>query len=337
MQSGSHRTATAFRLAMATLVALAITTPASAQFGLKKRIKAKTAEEGISKATGGRTNDANAEAPAQGGTIVLTTEVVNQLLTGLKAGQVELQAAAHENTPYGHYKKAEAAYDEAKPKCEAAQATFPQRAAANQKLSDKYSAMTQKMVDAMQKQDQKRAAIYQDSAMSMMDPSCVVKQPEQPKDYYEAQRAAEVQAEKAEVKASGMTGGELAMVKERATAILQGATPSDASASEKAAVSAKSAELKPLLGFKEPIAARATKPAPAPAPAPAAATAPAPDPQTSAMASKMGECMSKNMQAHQAEIEALGKRAQAAQKTQDQAALMAIADTMQQIQMAGCR
>jgi hypothetical protein len=41
--------------------------------------------------------------------------------------------------------------------------------------------------------------------------------------------------------------------------------------------------------------------------------------------------------AHQAEIEALGNRAQAAEKSGDQAKMMAIADTLQQIQMAGCR
>jgi hypothetical protein len=328
MQSGSHWVASTIRLAMATLVTIALASPASAQFGLKKRIKAKAAEEGVSKATGSAEKNANAEAPGQGGTIVLTSDVVNQLLTGLKAGQAELEGAAQEDTPYGRYKKAEAAYAVAQPKCQAAQANFPQRAAANQKLNDKYSAMTQKMVDAMQKQDHKRAEIYQDSAMAMMDPSCVVKRPEQPKDYYEAERAAEVRAEKAEVKASGMSGGELAMVKERVTAILQGSTPGDASASEKAAVSAKSAELKPLLGFKEPTPARATTPAPAATPEPASA-APASDPQASAVASQMGECMSKNIQAHQAEIEALGKRAQAA--------LMAIADTVQRLQTAGCR
>jgi hypothetical protein len=338
MQSGSIRVAPVFRLAMATLVALALATPASAQFGLKKRLKAKAAEEGVSKATGSAEKNANAEAPAQGGSIVLTSDVVNQLLTGLKAGQAELEGAAREDTPYGSYQKAEAAYAVAQPKCQAAQASFPQRAAANQKLNDKYSALTQKMVDAMQKQDHKRAEIYQDSAMAMMDPSCVVKRPEQPKDYYEGERDAEVRAEKAEVKASGMSGGELAMVKERVTAILQGSTPSDASASEKAAVSAKSAELKPLLGFKEPTSARVMKSAPAAAPTPTPSSdAPAADPQAAATASQMGECMSKNIQAHQAEIEALGKRAQAAQKAQNQAALMAIADTVQRIQTAGCR
>ena len=43
------------------------------------------------------------------------------------------------------------------------------------------------VVRLSQQQDQ---GVYrdQDSAMAMMDPSCVVKQPEQPKDYYEAQR-----------------------------------------------------------------------------------------------------------------------------------------------------
>jgi hypothetical protein len=104
---------------------------------------------------------------------------------------------------------------------------------------------------------------------------------------------------------------------------------------EKSAVSAKSAELKPLLGLREQPAAQAARPAPAPAPAPAAV--PAGDPQMSASASSMSACMSKNMQSHQAEIEALGERAQAAQAAGDNAKLMAIADTLQQIQMAGCR
>ena len=39
---------------------------------------------------------------------------------------------------------------------------------------------------------------------------------------------------------------------------------------------------------------------------------------------------------HQKEIEALGERAQAAQKKGDTATMMAIADTLQQLQMAGC-
>jgi hypothetical protein len=316
--------------AVATLVALTIATPASAQFGgLRKKIKPPAGQPAD--------NAAPAAPGDQGGTIVLTDDVVKQLLAGLKAGQAEREAGAKEDTPYGRYKKAEAAYTEAQPKCEAAQQTFPQRAGTNQKMADKYSAYTEKMVAAQGKQDYKLMQIYQDSAMAMMDPSCVVKKPEQPKDLYQTQRDIDVRVEKAEAFASGFTPGELAMVKERAIAILSGSTPpGDASPMEKSAVSAKSAELKPLLGFAEQPTAQATRTEPTPAPAPAPAAAPAPDPQMSAAASKMGNCMAKNVQSHQAEIQALSKRAQAAQKAQDQAKLMAIADTMQQIQMAGC-
>jgi hypothetical protein len=57
----------------------------------------------------------------------------------------------------------------------------------------------------------------------------------------------------------------------------------------------------------------------------------------SAAASSMSACMTKNMQNHMPEIETLGKRAQAAQKAGDQARMIAIADTLRQIQMAGCQ
>ena len=323
MPGPCRRPAVVVRLALATLVALAIATPASAQIGrLKNKVKVTATQE----------TPAPGEQP---GMIVLTEDVVNQLLAGLKAGQAERAAATKEDTPFGRYKKAEAAYAEARPKCEAAQQTFPQRAAANQKMLDKYSALTEKMIKAQEKGDMKTMVIYQDSAMAMQDPSCAVKEPERPKDYYQAQREMDVRAEKQAAKASGFSPAEFAMVKERAIAIIQGATPpGDASPAEKVAVSAKSAELKPLLGFVEQPAAQAAKPAPEPAPTPAAA--PAVNPQTSAAASRMGECMAKNMQSHQAEIEALSKRAQAAQKAQDTQKLMALADTLQRIQMAGC-
>lgn len=326
------------RLAVTLLAALVLATPASAQFGgLKKRVKAKAGQEAVSKATGAPT-----EAPAAGaapgdpgGMIVLTPDVVKQLLAGLKAGQAERQAATKEDTPYGRYKKAEAAYTVAKPKCEAAQPAFYQRVGSNPKLADKYSALTEKMVAAQGKNDMKLMVIYQDSAMAMMDPSCVVKQPEQPKDYYQAQRDADSRAEKKEAQVSGFTPSELAMVKERTIAILQGATPpGGASAMEKSAVSAKSGELKPLLGIVEQPEARAAKPEPAPTPAPT--PTPAIDPQTSAAASQMGDCMAKNIQKHQTKIEALGKRAEAAQAAGDTPKLMAIADTIQRLQMAGC-
>jgi hypothetical protein len=329
-------------LAVAVL-ALGISTPAWAQFGgLKKRLKAAAGQEGASKATEAATGEAP-EAPGQaatggnpgGGMIVLSEDVVSRLLAGLKAGQAEREAAAKEDTPYGRFRQAEAGYAEAQPKCQAAQQTFSQRMAGDQKVMDKYSALVEKMVAAQGKGDQKLVTAYQDSAMAMQDPSCVVKQPRQPDGYYDAQRDLDVRAEQQELTTSGYSRSELAMIKERTEGILRGATPpGDASPAEKAAVSARAAELKPLLGIHDQPAARAQKPAPAPAPVPAPAPAAA---QASPAASSMNACMMRNTQNHQAELEALGKRAEAAQAAGDTQKLMALADTLQQIQMAGCR
>jgi hypothetical protein len=51
---------------------------------------------------------------------------------------------------------------------------------------------------------------------------------------------------------------------------------------------------------------------------------------------ELSACMTSNMQKNQGRIAALGERAQAAQQAGDNATLMAIADTMQRIQMDGC-
>jgi hypothetical protein len=326
MLSSSSRLAIGARFALVAFAACAIVTPATAQFGgLRKKIKSPVKQEAA-------TTPNN-----EGGMVVLTSDVVDQLLTGLEAGQAERQAATKEDTPYGRYKRGQAAYEVAKPKCEAAQPGFYQRGAADNKMLDKYSALTEKMVAAQGKGDMKRMAIYQDSAMAMIDPSCVVKQPEQPKDYYETERAVEARAEAKEIEASGFSQGEMAMLKERAIAILTNATPpGGASASEKSAVAAKSAQLKPLLGIREAPPVQVAKPAPAPAPAPTPAAA-QPSPEMSARAASMSDCMMKNMQKHQPEIEALAKRAEEAQSAGNQPKLMAIADTLQRLQMAGCR
>jgi hypothetical protein len=326
MLSSSVRLAIGARFAIIALATCAIATPATAQLGgLRKKIKPPVKQE-------------TATAPNNGGgMVVLTSDVVNQLLTGLEAGQAERDAAIKEDTPYGRFKRGQAAYEVAKPKCEAAQPGFYQRGAADNKMLDKYSALTEKMVAAQGKGDMKLMAIYQDSAMAMIDPSCVVKQPEQPKDYYETERAVEARAEAKEIEASGFSRGEMAMLKERAIAILTNSTPpGGASVSEKSAVAAKSAQLKALLGIREAPPVQAAKPAPAPAPAPTPAAA-QPSPEMSARAASMSDCMMKNMQKHQAEIEALGKRAEAAQNAGDQQKLMAYADTLQRLQRGGCR
>ena len=329
------------RTAAVVAVALGLATPAAAQFGgLKKKLKQTAGQEGANKAAeaAGATPEAAgaAEATGQaggtGGAVVLTEDVVKQLLTGLKAGRAERDAAAKEDTPYGRYKQSEVAYADAQPKCEAARQTWPQKAAADEKLMNRYSALTEKMVNAQQKGDQKLSAVYFDSAMTIISPSCAVKQPVQPDNYYEVQREVDTRAEKAELKASGLSRSELFMVKERADAILRNATGPDISASEKSAVNAKAGELKPLMGLQEPPTVRAAKPAPATAPAPAAPAAPAMTPGQNAMMN----CMAKNNEKHQKEIEALANRAQEAQKTNDTAKMMVIADSIQQLQMAGC-
>jgi hypothetical protein len=332
------------RLAACAVMALGVATPAAAQFGgLKKKLKAAAGSKSTSqgeKAAGSGATPATpaAQAPsggAGGGSVVLTAEVVDHLVAGLKAAKATRLAAQKEDTPYGRFQQAVTAYDTAKVKCQEAQRAFPNRMAANQKLSDRYSALVDKMVNAQGKGDAKLTQVYSDSAMAMQDPSCVVKQPTQPNDYYDAQRAIDSRAEQDAVSASGLSAAEYSMALERAEGILRGGPPADVSASETSAVNARGADLKPLLGIQNAPATRARKsePAATPDPAPGAAT---PAPPGSAGNDAMGTCMSQNAQKHQKEIEALGQRAQAAQQAGNTAAMMAIADTLQQIQMAGC-
>ena len=323
-----------FRLAAAALVACILATPAAAQFGgLKKKLKRATSQEESPAAA-----QASDPTPAQGGTVVLTPDVVNQLITGLKAGQAEREAAAtSDDNSYGRYRKAERAYTEAQAKCESQRQAWTMKG--NAKELDKANALIEKMLKAQEKQDYKTAALYQDSVNLLQGgPACLIKKPDQPKDYYEAQREVEVRGEKAAVKASGLGAGEYAMAQERAMAILRGGAPTDVPQSEKKAVMDKKAELTRLLWPEEkPVVAEA-KPVAQPTPAPQPQPQPTPqvDPQTAAAANQMGMCMAKNIEAHKSEVESLQKQAQAAQKAKDQSKLMSIAQRLQEIQMAGC-
>ena len=317
------------RFAIAALAAVTLATPASGQFGgIKKKVK---------KATGQEETPAPASdpTPAQGGSVVLTTDVVSQLITGLKAGQAEQEAAAKsDDNSYGRYQKAKRAFADAHAKCESNRQAWAIKGDA--KESEKANTLIEKMLKAQEKQDFKLTQVYQDSVNLLKGgPSCLVKEPEQPKDYYDAEREVEVRTQTAAVKASGLSGSEYALAQERAMAILRAGMPSDASESEKKAVTAKKAELQPLLWPNEKPAV-AAKPEPAPAPVQAPPVAPAPDPQTTAAANQMGACMTKNMEAHRTEIESLQKQAIAAQKAGDQSKLMAAAQRLQEIQMAGC-
>jgi hypothetical protein len=322
---------------MVALVACAFASPVAAQFGgLKKKIKAKAAQEGVSKTAEAApiAADEAAEAGAAdagGGIAVLTKEVVTQLVAGLKAGQAVRDAAAKEDTPYGRTRRAQLAYAVARPKCEAANKTFLGRVSQNPKLAEKYEAANDKMTAAMEKGDKKAAATYQDEAATIIDPSCTVKEPQEPEgSFYQTQREVDERAEKDELKTSGLSRRDLPVLKERTAAILEGATPpGGASPGEKSAVEARSAELKLLLGIHAQPAATADKPGAKPAAAS--------QPQVSPAAASMSECMGKNAEKNKARIEKLEKRAEAAEEAEDMAAMMAISDTMSKLHMAGCQ
>jgi hypothetical protein len=335
-------------LALILAAALGVTTSASAQFGgLKKKLKgdaaAKAAEKAGEKAgvepTSAQAGPATpADPAATGGTIVLTTEIVDRLITGLKAGAAEREAAKKEDTPYGRYIRGKAAYQEAQPKCQAAMQPGIQRIAADEKKNARYQRLNEKMMEAGSRQDYKAQQAYSDSAMAMIDASCLVKDPQQPSDYYDQQRGIDNRAEQATLKASGFTGTEFGQVSDRTISVLTGdPAATDVSAGEKAAVKAKDPELKSLLGLREAQAERVAKQAPAPAPAPIAdSTPPQPSVTPPAGAVAVNQCMMKNVEAHQAEIQALGDRGSAAQKAGNTALMMAIADSIQQIQFKGC-
>jgi hypothetical protein len=308
-------------------LSLTITSPGAAQFGgLKKKLKAAAAPEQAAEPA--QAAEAAPAADGGAGVVVLTPDVVERMIAGLRAGQAERKAAEKEDTPYGRYHRGVSAYEQAKPKCLAGQQSFPNRMAGNDKMSARYSAFVDKMVEAQVRGDTKAQLAWADSGMAMQDPACLVKQPEQPERYYEMQREVETRAEEKSIKTSGFSRAEFAQLRERAEASLRGG-PNDLSESERRAVSSRASELKPALGIQDAPQPTPAEPAPAPAPA-------QPAPAVPAGTSAMQQCMIKNAQKHQKEIEALGQRAQAAQQASNTAALMAIADTLQQLQMAGC-
>jgi len=338
------------RVVMLIVAALIVTTPASAQFGaLKKKLKGEAAQKAAEKAveaagvdasavpgaateTGSAPVSARAAAPT-GGMLVLNAEVVDRLVAGLKARAAEREAARKQDTPYGRYHTGLAAYEVAKPKCEAAMPGFYQRLAADRKLADKYTAITDKMSQAQAKGDQARATEYQYQALGLADPSCTVREPVRPENLYEAERDVDNRAEQAALKTADLTATEFGQASDRAIGILTGNTGlGDGSPAEKAAVNAKAADLKPLLDIRDPQEERVSKAAPAPAPAPAPVQAPTIPPG----APTVSDCQVKNIEKHQAEIDALGERGSAAQQAGNTPLMMAIADSINRIQFAGC-
>jgi hypothetical protein len=324
------------QLSTAAVLLLAFVSPAAAQFGgLKKKVRAAAGAEAADKTPADTPAAPTATAPG-GGAVVLTPEIVNQLVTGLKAGEAARQAALTEDTPYARYLRDTARWNAVKETCQAAQATFPNRLAADEKKIARYQGYLDRMAEAQRKGDQKLVMAWEDSSLAMQDASCLVREPTQPDDFYQAQRAIDSRAEQTAVKESGLSQSEFAMARERGEGILRNAPPPDVSPGETSAVQSRGAELKPLLGIRDAPAARAMKATPsAPAPAPAAAeSASATVPPG---ASAMNQCIAQNAKKHEKEIAAMGERAKAAQEAGDMPKVMAIADTLQRLQLAGCQ
>jgi hypothetical protein len=308
------------------LLALVVATPATAQFGIKKKLRAA--------ATGEKDQAAAPAGTATAGTLVLDDQVVAQLIKGLQAAKAHREAAAKADTPYGRYLKAKRAYADAQPKCEAGKQTLATRMAADPKFADKNGRYLDLMMKAMENKDTAAQRAWGDSIAYLQDPACTVKDPQQPSDWYEQQRAVETGAQQAETEASGMDGRESGQAKDRAIAIIQDAPPPDVSPSEQQAVEKREKELKELMGLNPPPEERKPKPAPAAAPEP-----PPPTPTGPTMTSEQqatSNCMVENSKKHQKELERLGQKMQAASQANDMATVMAIADTVQRLQSAGC-
>jgi len=335
MRNSYGRMGALVRAGACVLVMLGVTSPAAAQFGgLKKKLKAAAGQEaGVSDAPAA--NAAASNAGATGGTVVLTPEVVDQLLAGLNATKAYRDSARTGENSFGRYNRAMAAFEAAKAKCEASHQTLITRMTTDQKLANQYSELANKMSEAMGKGDRAAAERYQDQMLAMQDPSCTVKQPTRPDDYSDVERDIDTKAEQEGVKKSGLSATEFAMARERGEGILYEQARSDVSESEKNAVKAKSKELKELLGIRDPEAERAKKPAPEPTPAPEPAP-PQPAPAVNQGQTDMNNCMMANVHKHEKEIEALGERAKAAQEAGDMNATLAISDTLRRLQMAGC-
>ena len=329
------------RMAVVVLGMLGIASPAAAQFGgLKKKLKSAAGQEAATegqKAAGAPDAPATPQAaPAENASrdrsvVVVTPEGLDKLITGLKAAAAYRQAATKEDTPYGRYVRASAAYEAAKVKCQEAQPGFINRMANDEKLQSQFSELMDKAMAAHGRGESEKGAEYQYQALALQDPSCAVREPTRPDNLYEAEREIDAKAEETATKSSGLTTNEYYWVNERTYLILVGNPRPDISASETSAVHAKAAELKSLLGIKDQPTERAKKAAPVPEPAPAQ-----PVPGMTQAQTDMSTCMAKNAKKHETEIVALGERAKAAQEAGDMATTMAIADTLGRLQMAGC-
>lgn len=309
------------------LPALALAVPVAAQFKVPKKVREMT---GVEKA-----KPAPADA-GDGGTLVLDDELIDRLILGLRARDARKKAAMKEDTPYGRYHRQRAAYVAAQAKCEAAKQSYTNLAMSNpdlaQRNAERNGVFLEKMIAAQQKGDTAAQRVWGDSMAAIFDPACTVKEPQQPNNMYDMQRAVDSTAEEASLEESGLDRREMGAAVDRAIAIMEDQPPPDASPSEQKAVDKREQELRELTGRTPPPEARTPKPAPAPAPAPAATV-----PQPSAAQQAAADCMVRNAQKHEKELERMGKAAAAAGEANDMATALAYADSINRLQNEGCR
>jgi hypothetical protein len=294
------------------LLSLVMASTAGAQLGGLKKKLAKAGGVG-----GTPTTTTNAHV-----NVVVTPEVIDHYLAGLKARKAERGRIATTNTPVGKYYAAEDAYRAHQKHCE----EF------NQKRSENYSRLI-----AQQKYDSAGAA------MTARDASCEtgMAEPQEP-DFQELTRARGSEDTAAAVGA-GMDVNSWASLDEWIPDLMNQMvnSPERSTAELASNFGRKPSEIEALKARKDEVAAALgippkQKPVEQPqmaAPQPQM-TAPAAGAASPGMTAGGAQCMQTEMNAQKPALEAMGKRAQAARDANDMNKAMAIADSISQINMA---
>ncbi len=283
----------------------------AAQFGglKKKAAKAVGAEAGV---TPPATPAGKATPPPE-----VTPVIVDHYLAGIKAGEEQRAKIAQGNSPAGQYYAAVDA----------------------KKKHDKYCAEYQEK--QMAEYQRMTGAMKYDSAALVMqkrDPSCQTYAADPKEPSFEELSKAQGSQDSAAAAGAGLDVSQWAGLNEWIPmAVYQMVNSPDQNdqllasnfskkPSEMAALRARKADLATALNIRGPE--RQKKEAPAAMTAPAAPAAGA-----AGAAGGQGDanCYSTEMQKNQPALEALGKRAEAAQKKGDNASMMAISDTIQQL------
>lgn len=305
----SHR-----RVALVALVLGVLAAPSlSAQFGglKKKAAKAVGAETGVAPAP------AKATPPPE-----VTPVIVDHYLAGIKAGKEQRDRLAQSNTPAGKYYAAVDAKKAHDKHCE----EFTQY-----RNSEYQRLVAAKQYDSANAMVQKR-----DTSCDSVSPS-----PDQPA--FEELTKAQGSQDSAAAAAAGLEVSQWAGLNEwipmMVYQMLNSPDQNDQllasnfskKVGEVQAIRARQADLAKALSIQGPERQQKEVPPPMVVAAPAAAAG--------ASAGSPGDpaCYSTEMQKNQAAIEGLGTRAEAAKKKGDNAAMMAIVDTVQQLMAAATK